>query len=99
MIFGDPFCIESRIQMLVDTSRTVNITRDGPVDGTLALQCRAVNGTAYAWRDFIPIDLQLTFGKGERSKELNISILNSRLPQPDESFSVIIYYLSGDDGG
>lgn len=82
--------------MLVETSRTVNITRDGLVNKTLTLRCRTVNGTAYAWRDFIPIDVQLTFGKGERSKELNISTIDSRLPQPDESFRVIIYDLSGD---
>lgn len=87
--------VELQIRMMVSSSRLVNITRDGPIDRTLTIRCTTINGTAFADRDFSPFDFQLIFSAGERSREVNISTVDSRTPQPDESFYVIISDISG----
>ncbi len=78
------------------TTRTVDVTRTGGSDGTVAINYATADDTAIAGSDYTAKSGTLVFNQGETTKQISITILNDSIYELQESFAL---NLSSPTGG
>lgn len=70
----------------------LTVVRNGGSDGEVTVQytMNSINDGATAGSDYISESGQLTFGDGDTSKDIVVTILNDSIVDPDEKFEVTI---------
>lgn len=71
-----------------DGSVSIGISRLGLTNATASVTLSTVAGTADAGTDFVALSQVVTFLPGERSKTVNVSLVNDTLREPAETFKV-----------
>jgi glucose/arabinose dehydrogenase len=74
---------------------TLTVQRTGGSDGTVTVGYRTVNGTAIAGSDYTDATGTLTFGQGETSKTVTISILDDTAFEANETFNFTLENVTG----
>lgn len=64
-------------------------------DGVVLVKYKTVIGTALAATDFIIADGELLFQDGVAKQTIRINIIDDRIKEPNETFSVILYQPAG----
>mmetsp|Transcript_8923 Transcript_8923/g.24093 ORF Transcript_8923/g.24093 Transcript_8923/m.24093 type:complete len:863 (+) Transcript_8923:104-2692(+) len=76
-------------------ARVVVRRYDGDLDMPLSVSYATKDGTAVAGIDYKPVQGELKFGPGEVSKEIEISIIDDDMSEPDVTFCVVLSDLQG----
>jgi hypothetical protein len=66
----------------------VKITRTGSTEEAATVQYRMVSGTATAGADFVSAEGTLTFAPGQTSKKVQIKLIDDKLKEYNETFSI-----------
>ena len=66
----------------------ISIIRHGNVDQEVKVRAHTIGGSAEEEKDYEPIDEKITFGPGEKTKEISIKIVDDDQWELDESFFV-----------
>jgi len=78
------------------TTVPIGIQLTGPAPaGGVAVNWRAVNGTAVAGSDYVAISGQVQFAPGQSFKVVAVEILGDGVPEPDEYFDVVLNSATG----
>uniref|UniRef100_A0A0K8SFP5 Calx-beta domain-containing protein n=3 Tax=Lygus hesperus TaxID=30085 RepID=A0A0K8SFP5_LYGHE len=64
----------------------VTVWRHGNVDNQVRVRVKTIDGTARKNDDYLPINEILTFEKGQREKQVVLSIVNDNKWEPNEEF-------------
>jgi hypothetical protein len=75
--------------------RAVYIQRVGDISQPGSVQYTTVNGTATAGSDYVAKSGTIYFAAGERTKQVNISLINDAVLEPTEELSVVLSAPSG----
>jgi glucose/arabinose dehydrogenase len=80
-----------------ENNNTINVTvqRTGGSEGTVTVGYRTANGTAIAGSDYTAATGTLTFGQGETSKTVTISILDDTAFEANETFNFTLENVTG----
>lgn len=70
--------------------RTITIQRVGDVTQPGSVQYATVNGTAVAGSDYVAKSGIVSFAAGQRTKSVNISLINDVAVEPTEQLSVVL---------
>mmetsp|Transcript_8922 Transcript_8922/g.24087 ORF Transcript_8922/g.24087 Transcript_8922/m.24087 type:complete len:863 (+) Transcript_8922:104-2692(+) len=76
-------------------ARVVVRRYDGDLDMPLSVSYATKDGTAVAGIDYKPVQGELKFGPGEVSKEIEVSIIDDDMTEPDVTFNVMLSDLKG----
>src|ERR1044071_3330971 len=68
----------------------VTVQRTGDLDTAVSVDFATVDGTALAGRDFQTTSGTLSFQVGETNRTVRIPLLNDALPEPIESFQLVL---------
>jgi len=71
-------------------SVAIRVSRIGGASGSVSVDYATTNGTATADSDYTPVNGTLVFADGETNKTIMIPILGDAIPEPNESFQVIL---------
>jgi hypothetical protein len=78
------------------TTVPIGIQLTGPAPaGGVAVNWRAVNGTAVAGSDYVAISGQVQFAPGQSFKVVAVEVLGDGVPEPDEYFDVVLNSATG----
>jgi tRNA A-37 threonylcarbamoyl transferase component Bud32 len=69
----------------------LRLQRSGPLDGRVQVTWRAEPGTAEPGRDFSPVSGVAEFADGQSTRAIYIPLLNDRLAERDETFTVEVF--------
>jgi len=72
-----------------------NVSRSGSGDGTVTVSYRTVDGTARANSDYSAASGTLTFRPGDSNRTITIAVKGDRTREPDETFTVELFNVSG----
>lgn len=74
------------------TTANFTITRSGKITGASSVKWNTTNGTALAPGDYTPVTpaVTVTFAPGETSKPVAVTVNGDALPEPHETFNVVL---------
>ncbi|MCC7370821.1 MAG: hypothetical protein IT306_20550 [Chloroflexi bacterium] len=73
-----------------DGSATLTVVRTGGAASGVTVRVQTVDGTATNGSDYMPISTMLTFGPGESSKAVTLTVVNDNAVEPDEQLTVTL---------
>lgn len=73
----------------------IAVLRVGGTDGSLTINYKVVPGTAFAPVDFVLADGELVFPEGVDKLFISIRIVDDRIKERAETFSILIYEPDG----
>ncbi|WP_198000435.1 Calx-beta domain-containing protein [Gimesia alba] len=75
---------------------TLTVSLDSPVDTTVSVDFATADQTAAASDDYTSTSGTLTFNPGDQQKSITVSLVDSDLLEPDETFLVNLFNLQAD---
>lgn len=105
VIFGEPVQTPPPPQVNLSADRTetteragrvfVQLTRSGDLDRTTRVRYRTVSGSAEAASDFVQAEGRVSFGRGQETTSVPVTLVKDEVPEPAESFRLEIEPVSG----
>ena len=78
-----------------DGTATVTVERDGNSSGEISVLVTTTNGTATSGSDYTLTSTTLVFADGDRSKSLNVPVLNDTVSEANENITLTLSALTG----
>ena len=72
------------------TTVTFTVNLKDPSDGTMTVAYTTADGSATAGSDYVPTSGTLHFAEGQTSLPISVQVIGDTVPEPDETFYVLI---------